>query len=383
MRLFDRYIARQYLTNIVALLAIMFGFVMTIDMALNLDRYWNQAERIAAPTQPAPGSEPSAIRVGLVTLMLVWDLWWPRLLQLTNFLSGLVMVAAMGFTVSHLVRHRELVAVLTSGQSLLHVARPILVVGLLVTLAQAVNQQWVIPRVATLLTRDPGDAGKRALGAASVPLTKDAQGRLLRAASFDADGEVLRDLYVLERDELGLAVRRITAARAIWRGDSWELIGGEMVTRLEAGGAATEPITRLETSLDPLALKIERYKGMSQNLSWGQLGQILSTLEQSGGSATDLRRTRDRLERIRYGRIATGLANMLTLVIAMTFFLTRDPRPMVLQALKCAPVGIVALIGSVFGAAAPVPGVPPQLSVFLPAMILTPVAIALVTRVRT
>lgn len=374
MTLLDRYIARQYLTNIIALLVILFGFVVTIDMALNLDRYWGQARELG-------GAAASGLRVSLITVMLVWDLWWPRLLQLFNYLCGLVLVGAMGFTVSQLVRHRELVAVLTSGQSLFRVARPILAVALAITFLQLASQQWAIPRVAALLTRDPGEAGQRDLGAAAVPLTKDAEGRLLRAAAFDADKNTLRGVHVIETDERGLATRRITATEARWDGSGWALAGGVAISR-EPGQAAPVPASRLETSLDPLALKLGRYKGMSQNLSWGQLGQLLASLD-AGSPSPDVLRSRDRLERIRYGRVATAAANLLTLLIALSFFLTREPQGMVPRALKCAPVGVASLIGAVFGAAAAVPGVPPQLSVFLPSMVLATVAVALLSRVRT
>jgi lipopolysaccharide export LptBFGC system permease protein LptF len=377
MSLLDRYIARQYVTNIIALLAIVSGFVVSVDLAMNVDRYWKQASDLSGA-----GESSSGVRVALVTGMLVWDLWWPRLLQLFNYLNGLALVAAMGFTISQLVRHRELVAVLTSGQSLFRVARPIVLVALVMSVVQGVNQQFIIPRIAVLLTRDPGDAGKRNLGEASVPLTKDAQGRLLRATSFDADRNVLQGVYVIERDAGGLATRRITADEARWRDGGWDLVNGLGMARGEAA-AKPERVTRLVTSLDPLALKLERYKGMSQNLSWGQIGQLLSSLERSGHDAGDVRRARDRLERIRYGRVATMAANLLTLVVSMTFFLTREPQGMVLRALKCAPVAIVSLVGSVFGSAAAVPGLPPQVFVFVPSMILSCVAVALVSRVRT
>jgi lipopolysaccharide export LptBFGC system permease protein LptF len=255
-------------------------------------------------------------------------------------------------------------------------------VALSVTLLQLASQQWAIPRVAALLTRDPGEAGQRDLGAAAVPLTKDAEGRLVRAAAFDADKNVLRGLHVIETDERGLATRRITATQAQWDGTGWNLVGGVAVSREPGPGAAPVPISRLETSLDPLALKLERYKGMSQNLSWGQLGQLLASLD-AGSQTPDVLRSRDRLERIRFGRVATAAANLLTLLIALSFFLTREPQGMVLRALKCAPVGMASLIGAVFGAAASVPGIPPQLSVFLPSMVLAIVAVALLSRVRT
>ena len=94
---------------------------------------------------------------------LAADLWWPRLLQLFVFLLGMVLMGAMGFTLSQVVRHRELVAMLASGISLRRAARPILLVAALMTLVQVLDQELVLPRIAPLLTRDHGDAGKHEL----------------------------------------------------------------------------------------------------------------------------------------------------------------------------------------------------------------------------
>lgn len=400
MKLLDRYIARQYLTNIAALLVILSCFVVAVDVSLNLSRYWNVAvEWSQAPGQARSrgvgggvgtilaqsGAESdSPLRRVLLTVILVLDLWWPRLLNLFNFLLGLVMVAAMGFTCTQLVRQRELVAVLTSGQSLFRVARPIMAVALGLTLVQALNQELVIPRIAPLLTRDNGDAGRKTLGVSRLPQTMDAKGWVFYAAEFDADRETLRDLYVWERDpETRLTVRRIHASSAQWRDGGWDLRDATVQSR-QVGSIDPGPAPqRIETELDPTQLKMRQYASYGQNLSWAQATQMLARLDAAGVDPDQTRRTRDQLQRASLGRIATMAANLLTLMIAMSFFLTREPRNMLVQSLKCAPVGIVALMGAVLGTSAPVPGVPAWLSVFIPVMVLIPVAIAMLSRVKS
>ena len=94
------------------------------------------------------------------------SLRWPILL-------GVVLIGGMGFTCAQLVRHRELVAVLASGVSLRRIARPILIVAIMLIGLQALNQELVLPRIAPLLTRDHGEAGKRGLGADRVKLVGD------------------------------------------------------------------------------------------------------------------------------------------------------------------------------------------------------------------
>lgn len=369
MTLLDRYIARLYLLNVVILLAILSSFVVTIDMSVNFNRLVGRADELLRENGAA---DPSLVRRGVTTILLVADLWWPRLLQLFNFTLGLVLVGAMGFTFSQLVRGREFVAMLASGISLHRAGRPVLYCALVLTAVQAFNQEKLVPQVASLLTRDHGDAGKRDLGTSDLPLMSDSQGRLFYAKVFDADRGMITDLLVIERDAGGLATRRITARSALWSDGGWNLIGGSDVT---AGSNAQ--IDRIVTDLDPLTIKMRRFSGFSQSLSFAQITQLLEQTSPADISG------RDRLERFRWGRFAIMIANFMALIVSMQFFLRREPSNMLLQALKCAPVAVVTLMGGVLGATAEIPGIPPQLGVLLPVLILTPVAIASASMIKT
>ncbi|HLO40784.1 MAG TPA: LptF/LptG family permease [Phycisphaerales bacterium] len=371
MTLLDRYIARLYLINVIALMAILFSFVVTIDMSVNFNRLVGRADQLL---REHGASDPNFVRRGATTILLVADLWWPRLLQLFNFTLGLILVGAMGFTFSQLVRGREFVAMLASGISLHRAARPVMICAVFLTCIQAVNQETVVPQVAELLTRDHGDAGKRILGTADLPLMSDSSGRMFYAKSFDPDLGTITDLLVIERDKDGLASRRITARKATWTGGGWNLSGGIAASVMSAG---TQPIDRIETDLDPLTIKMRRFSGFSQSLSFQQITQLL---DQTSGS--DMA-ARDRLERFRWGRFAIMISNLMALLVSMQFFMRREPTNMLLQALKCAPVAVVTLMGGVLGATAEIPGIPPQLGVLLPVLILTPVAIFSASMVKT
>lgn len=378
MKILDRYIARLYLTNVLVLLVILSCFVVTIDFSLNVDEFVGRAREIAHEHQ----DDPSSIRTGLITVLLIADLWWPRLLQLFNFVLGLVMTGAMGFTLSQLVRHRELVAILASGQSLYRVGAPILVVAAMLTGLQAVNQELVLPHLAPLLTRDQRDAGQHELGAAHVPLTRDGLGRVWYARSFDADQGRLEGLWVWERDAQGHPTGRSYADSATWSGTAWTLEGG-FTEPAERAGRERIPITQIATNLDPTQLRVRRFQGYAQNLSWRQIGQMLRAIETLDPDSARTRADKGRLEAIRWGRISVLLASLLSLMVSMPFFLQKSPGSAVLRALRCAPVAIITLMGGILGASAPIPGVPPQVGVFLPVLVLVPIAIASITTVRT
>ncbi|MFG0325713.1 MAG: LptF/LptG family permease [Phycisphaerales bacterium JB037] len=376
MSLLDRYIARQFLINVVALFAILFCFVIAVDATLNIDRFLKRAAELSA----AEGSEPGSLRKFALAGLLIADLWWPKLLLLFNFMLGIVLVGAMGFTCAQMVRHRELVAVLASGQSLRRVARPFFIVALGFTVLQAVNQEVFLPRIAPLLPRDHGDAGQRTLQEKSVLLVPDTQGRLFSAARFDADARRLDELLVWVRDDQDRFAARIHADAAVWRNGGWDLENGfiEPVDR-----STSTPIARLETSLDPRTLTMAQYAGISQSLSFTQVGGMLRVLDRMGGDAEDLAQRRDRLERIRWGRFSVMAANLLGLCLAVPFFLTRVPMNMMLQSIKAAPVALGAVIGGIVGSAMPLPGVPAAIGVFAPVIVTLPMLLWASSRIRT
>lgn len=374
MNLLDRYIAKQYLINVVALTVILFSFVVVIDASLNIDEFLQRANALAQQNgQDAPG----ALRKWLVTMLLIADFWWPKLLQLYSFLIGMILVGAMGFTFSQMSRHREFIAMMAAGIGLHRVMKPIVVVAGCFMLLQLINTEILLPHVAPLLVRDHDDIGSRTLGSSSVPLTLDGSGRLFRAANFDADTGVMDGVYILERDENGKATRAITATSAQYSNGGWDLSAGEARARGTATPQPGVPIERIESSLDPNTLRMNRYESYAQSLSFAQVSQMLArpTLTDPGKRA--------RYARIKWGRFAIIVSSMLALIISMPYFITREPRNMVVQSIKCAPIAIIALIGGVLGASASIPGLPPAIGVFIPVMILSVVAVAQSSAIKT
>jgi len=378
MNTLDRYIARQYLFNALALLVILFSFVVAVDVALNLDKFLKSATDMMGPTG---GGEVR--RIVLATL-LVFDLWWPRLLQLFTYLVGLVLVAAMGFTFTQMVRNREMVAVLAGGISLHRLMRPVLIVAAVFLVIKVIDQECVLsqPKVAALLARDTNDAGVREWKDFPVRLASDSDHRVWLARRFDPGAGEMEDVTIWVRDAGGQAQSIIHADKAQWRAGGWDLTGSrhESTTLALSGSSAVvgrdSAPTRILTDLDPSTLKFNRYATFSQTLSWGQIGEML-------GSASVKPDVRDRLQRIRWGRVSQLLSSVLSLIITMPFFLMREPRNMLLQSLKASPIGIISLMGGVLLSSVAWPGLPPGFAVFIPVLVLIPVAIAAVSWLKT
>ncbi len=384
MTTLDRYIARLYLTNIAILLVLLFSFVVMIDASLNMQRFADAAVKNAS----AAGSELHGLRKLLSAALLVVDLWWPRLLQLYNFLIGLVLVGAMGFTFAQLVRQRELVAVMASGVSLYRLMRPVMVVAALMLMIQVANQELVLPRISHLLIRDNMEAGKRDISGFVVSLRPDSEGRVFYADRFDPASRTMTNVRIWERDAQWRTIGQISAASATFDPQTriWRLTNG-VVQRARATSSASsgsepvelgrpEPITQLKSDLDDTGLIALERQSFAQNLSWSQIGDLLL-------SPTLRPDVKEQLSRVAWGRVANYICVVLSLIVAIPFFLTREPKNMVLQSIKCAPVAVGSLIGSTLAILSPIPGLPVELAVFLPVLALLPTAIAMGTSIKT
>ncbi len=144
-------------------------------------------------------------------------------------------------------------------------------------------------------------------------------------------------------------------------------------------GAATtatisEPLAFFATDLDPNALIVRRHADYAGMLSLVQIEQMLDS-----GRVLDTAR----LLRHRYARFAAVAVNLLVLLIALPSFLLREPAPLMRQAVVCATMALPALTGSAIGMMVEMPGIPPAVGVFLPVIVLIPVAAARWTFLKT
>ena len=371
MKMMDRYIARLYAINVLTLLVLLGGFVVTIDVFVNLTRFSNAAsENVAAEVD-----QPEGLALLVRTAVVIADFWGPKLLQLFNYLIGIVMVAAMGFTCAQLVRQREFVALIASGVPLQRVAMPFVFVALMLTGLQAVNQELVVPKVAALLARDVEDAGSRDIAGFAVQLVPDEQGRIFTAERFDPEEGRLEGVGIYERSDVGVVTRTIRAESAVWDGSGWVLEGGR-VTDFATDAQQNAPIRRVDTALDPTRLKIRHLRGFGESLGWGDISALLK----DGGMDEA---SMQRLDRVRWGRWASMLSNLIVLFAALPFFLRKLPGPMILAGLKAAPVGLLGLVAAGLAPSIPIGGLPVWVGVFIPALVLLPLSVALISSVRT
>lgn len=374
MKLLDRYILRQFVVNFIILFFVLYLFSCMIDLFLNLEEFADAA------SQSLGGGEHGGWERFRMTAILVLDFYWPRFFQFFSFLTGLVAVGAMGFTLAQLHRHRELTAFLSSGVSLHRLAAPIVLATVALSVVQFVNREAMLHRLAPRLLRSHGETLTTDLEEFPVRLAADSAGRVFFASLYAPDTQTLTDLVVWEYDTQGRLRSRVTADTAQWSGTAWRLEGG--VRTAAAGSSPADApelpigsVAQLETDLGPTSLLLLRFGQFRQMLNLRQIAQLIGS-----PGPYDV----EDLERIRYGRFAQPLINLLTLLVTIPVFLLREPRSLLVQAVKASALGLTAQIGGAVAVLVGLPGVPGFLSVFLfPVLVLLPLSVFLLSEVET
>jgi len=388
MTLLDRYILKQFLFNFLILFLILFLFSSIVDLFVNINGVIESVDANTASAQ-ATGS----LNHILYVISFIGRFYFPRLFQFYAFLVGLLTIGATGFTLVQLHRHRELTAVLAAGVSLHRVALPIIAAAIILNVFQFINREIFLPHYAPVLIRSQSEFGLNTIRAFRVPLLRDSEGNMFYAAKYFPNEHKMERVVILKFNNDLILTSRINADSAVWQPQpdlkqqgilgKWIFENGRHAAiRTTTTSTATtnlkpQPVSEIQTDLDPTRLMLYRHREYRQMLSLKQINE----LEESAGTNQS---EHEELQRVRYGRFAQILINLLTLLITLPFFLLRSPANLLTQSVKCAALGITAQIGGAIGTAVGFPGIPPVASVFLfPLLILLPLAVALMSRVET
>ena len=362
------------LTNFVLLFMFLYLFAATIDIILNLDRFDELA-------QDQLGEGAGIIQRIVAALGLAFNFHGPQIFQFYAYLHGLVAIGALGFTVSQMSRNRELVAMLASGISLHRASLPIVWVVFGLGIVQLLNQEFMLPRMAPLLLREHEQIGQEGTASFPVPFTLDSNGALLQSGSFDPVTGQLDQPTIIIRDELGRTVRRIRAQAGDWdaESNSWLLTRGKSVNiqHEEASESAVSRPTRVTsfaTDLSPDLLTVRRFSQYTSMLSSAQINEILeSTSVHEAGV----------LIRSSYSRWSVFLVNILIVLVAIPFFMQREPTRLLSRAVMCTVLVVPMYLFVAMFMLVPLPGISPVLGAFLPVIVLLPVAMARFGWIRT
>ncbi|MCG3138765.1 MAG: hypothetical protein HJJLKODD_02634 [Phycisphaerae bacterium] len=359
----DRYILRSFVINYLMALSILLSVYVFLDLFLNFDEFVEDKT--------------------LTTMDILLGMgryYGAQLFLYFNQISGVITLFALAFTLARMQRHNELVGVVASGVSLYRLAVPVIIAGMLLNGLWLLNQEWVIPRLGSQLVQSHEAAVREELS--GVWFVRDQSGSMISALRFNRSAGQLDKVLIMRRDAQGRISEYIEADRATWiptahqDEQSWTLRrGAKLIRQLREDGTAEierQPVDEFRTDLNPDTLALRQSMNWIQFVSRQQLVEIQKT----GVTSTHL------IARTIHNRFATPVVNMLILIIAIPFFLDRQPASVVQSGGKCLLVCGLGLLLAFFCQSYSLDQYP-ALMAWLPLMILTPVMVVNMDRLRT
>ena len=377
MKILDWYILKQFLINFLILLFVFSLLFAAVNVLLDLDEFIK-----AGRLHPVMGSKL------LGTLYAVVDFNGPMVVLLFVYFSGLIAVAAMGFTLAALYRTGELTAMVTSGISMFRIAAPVIIMGGVLNMLSLPVQEYAIPPLAPKILRSKGQANVQTFNQFEVRYVPDSTRRtLLSAVEFDSKLERLRDVVILERGDRQLASARVTANFATWdeQQQGWKLVDGYRIFRGGGIGALSddssagrrEPVDFYPLEVSPKVLLARRQGLYARLLSFEDVQKLMQNAIIINAGQTDS------LRQIMHSRFSLLAVNMLVLVMGLPFFLLREPVNMLLQGVKASAVCLGAWCTALIVLQVGAGEMNPVTAAWLPVALFLPVAAALVMRIKT
>jgi lipopolysaccharide export system permease protein len=421
MKTLDRYIVRLFVINFTILLVVLMSLFVVVDLILDLDeflkggQFWARkqlvqqqlqdpsldpwtvtdammsrggatelADRFEMPPAAAERlyeqTRPGTLRTAVGVVVMLFDYYAPVLVLLYVFFCGLLVVAAMGFTLSAMSRTRELTAIVASGISLYRVAAPVLVVGIALSALALPLQEWVIPEVSAKLARSKSHITHRTIKNFPVRYANDDAGHLISAAEFDPGDERLLEVTILERDQQGLTQRQITATAATWNegNGGWVLEDGLAVTPVDTDGVfiPPQPVVFFPTQLSPTVLLARRAGNYPRLLS-------LAELQRMQGNEALSPAQQNSITQIIWGRFSLLVVNVLVLVMGLPFFLSRAPQNALTQGVRAAALCMTAWGAGLVTMQVSGEVLNPVAAAWLPVVLFLPVSAVLLQFVKT
>ncbi|MHC4739160.1 MAG: LptF/LptG family permease [Planctomycetota bacterium] len=306
MKILDKYVAKNFLIGYAIAFCVLIGLTIIIDLFVNLDEFTEQTEY---------GS--SAV------IRNVASYYGAHITLYFRDFAGMITVVAAVFSLGKMVRHNELVAVMSSGVSLKRVISPIIILALALTGLLVIDQELVIPRLADKLVRKHDTmVGKESY---DVWFLSDRNGSLICSRRFDVETSTLERPTILLRKQKAdsmewIVTGWISAEKAVFNFDTeqWDFVNGRFGELNSLKGP--QPRDSYSSDLTPREIPVRRHALHKTLLGSKQLAE----LAEQGTKIKDL----TQLHSQKHFRITDPIINLVMLLISLPVLVCRDPKAM-------------------------------------------------------
>ena len=229
MKILDRYTLKAYLAPLIWCFGVFIGLYLVLDLLGHLDEILRN-------------------KVPAALLLEYYGTMVPLIfIQVAPFAC---LMAAL-YTLSQLNRHLEVMAMRAAGVSPWAIIRPLVWMGLFLSLAVLAINETLAPQAALTTHQIKENTLERPRGPNQPSKTLKqiqhlaayGQGHsLLYAESFDPAKKRMERVTILQHGkDLGL-IRRITAESAVWTGSEWRFLNGTILHFNEKGLTVGRPV---------------------------------------------------------------------------------------------------------------------------------------------
>ncbi len=229
MKLLERYILRAYLLPLVWCFGIFIGLYLILDLLGHLD-------------------EILRYKVPLKILLVYYGTTVPLVfVQVAPFAC----LMATLYTLGNLNRHQELMAMRAAGIGPFAIVRPLLWMGVLLSVFVLLVNETIVPQAAltansikvTRLENPPDPkAPHRVLKTIQHLATYGLGHTLLYAKTFDPVEKKMEGVVILQHGTRLNLIRKITAESAIWTGSRWRFLNGTILQFDARGQPVGRPV---------------------------------------------------------------------------------------------------------------------------------------------
>ncbi|MCA9243920.1 MAG: LptF/LptG family permease [Phycisphaerales bacterium] len=304
MSVLDRYVAKTFLSSFLLLICVGVGLYILVDLLMNLDEFTKD--------ESLPAIE---------VLRLIVDYYGYNIPLYFSQLAGPMIALSAAFTLGIMLRNNELVALVSSGLPLQRVAAPLIMCAVPLVALTVLNEEFLIPQIAHKIARQHDDmVHQRDTG---VDCARDERNAILHARRVDPDGRMW-SVIILDPGADGRPEAVIEADSATYdsRAQTWLLERGRrypLENQVKLGQRADQTATRIDEyafGLTPEQVSLRRDAQWVDFLSVRQMTDLLRAGSLPNWSSLNVKR---------HIRLTEPAAHLIMVMLAIPFFLTREP----------------------------------------------------------
>jgi len=330
MSIIDRYVARSFVSGYLLLLVVAISLVILLHLLVNMDELTKDRSR----------------SLGEV-LSILGDYYLYNLPLYYAQLGGPLLGIAAAFTLAFMLRNNEMTALVASGMPLQRLLAPLLVCSIGFLGLWIMNRELLIPGWAEPIARTQGVILDTRMD--GVYCARDQRNAVLTALRIIPRANRLENVFIVEPTETqpgqpALPTNLIEAdsatydaQRGLWRlerGRRLVMARPDLLAPGELGESLRyEPVEECLFGLTPGELALRQTAEWAELLSLRQMNDLLSS---------GLLPNRAAVEMSRHARLTYPINQLTLMLLAVGFFLSREPRSVL------GAGGLALLVGGIF-----------------------------------